>query len=210
LFGARVIQGLVGGSSVALLPLAALTLPRVRLGIGMGLMQTAQFLGNSLGPLMGTVAVGSIGFRGTFFAAAGVMAGLIVLTLVAVRDQPHAPSASSGPTLTFARRLAFVGKVPRLRGVILATLVFQTAYTTSITLLPLHLYSIAGIDDAPRSVGVVLAASALGGALGATVLGSLTGRLGSSKLCAAFLLTGAVLLPQLSLTTTLQSRRCAS
>jgi MFS family permease len=205
LFGARVIQGLVGGSSVALLTLAALTLPRVRPGIGMGLMQTAQFLGNSLGPLMGTVAVGSIGFRGTFFAAAGVMAGLIVLTLVAVRDQPHAPSAGAGATLTFAQRLAFVGKVPRLRGVILATLVFQTAYTTSITLLPLHLYSIAGSDDAPRSVGVVLAASALGGALGATVLGSLTGRLGSSRLCAAaFLLTGACLLPQLWLTTTVQ------
>ena len=208
LFGARVLQGLVGGSSVALLTLAALTLPRAKLGMGMGVMQTAQFLGNSLGPLMGTAAVGLVGFRGTFFAAAAVMAGLIGLTIVAVRDQPQHPvTRSDGPplTLTFMQRLAFVGRVPRLRGVIVATLVFQMSYSTSLTLLPLHLYSLSASADAPRSVGIVLAASALGGALGATILGSLTSRLGPSRISmVAFVLTGACLAPQWFLTSPVQ------
>ena len=55
--------------------------------MAMGFMQAAQFLGNSLGPLMGTVAVALVGFRGTFFIAAGVMLGLVGLTAVAVRER---------------------------------------------------------------------------------------------------------------------------
>jgi MFS family permease len=79
------------------------------------------------------------------------------------------------------------------------------SYSTSLTLLPLHLYALSASEDAPRSVGIVLAASALGGALGATALGSLTGRLGPSAISmAAFVLTGACLVPQLFLTTAVQ------
>jgi MFS family permease len=195
----------VGGSSVALLTLAALTLPRGRLAMGMGLMQTVQFLGNSLGPLMGTAAVGLVGFRGTFFAAAGVMFGLIVITTVAIRDQPHTAGRTDSQSLSFVQRLAFVGRVPRLRGIILATLAFQTSYTLSLTLLPLYLYGLTGSDDAPRSVGIVLTASALGGASGAMLLGWLASRLGTTRVAVlAFVLSGAFLVVQLFAGTTVQ------
>jgi MFS family permease len=205
LTAARVLQGTVGGSSVALLTLAALTLPRGRLAVGMGLMQTVQFLGNSLGPLMGTAAVGLVGFRGTFFAAAGVMAGLILITAVAIRDVPHTAGRPDSQSLSFVQRLAFVGRVPRLRGILLATLAFQTSYTLSLTLLPLHLYGLAGSDDAPRSVGIVLTSSALGGASGALLLGWLAGRLGTTRVAAlAFVLSGTFLMVQLFAGTTLQ------
>jgi len=206
LFSARVLQGLVGGSSVALLTLAALSLPRQRMGMGMGLMQTAQFLGNSLGPLMGTLAVGLVGFRGTFFTAAGTMAGLLVLASVAVREPPHSmPKSENVETLSFAQRLMFVGRVPRVRGIIIATLGFQSAYMLSMSLLPLHLYSLNRPEDAPRAVGIVLTASALGGATGATLLGSLTSKLGAARVAMiAFLVSGALVIPQVWLTTTVQ------
>ena len=42
LFVARVLQGLAGGSSPALLTLAAVSLPRAHLGMAMGFMQAAQ------------------------------------------------------------------------------------------------------------------------------------------------------------------------
>jgi DHA1 family multidrug resistance protein-like MFS transporter len=201
LFGARVLQGLVGGSSPAMLTLAALTLPHPRLGTGMGLMQTAQFLGNSLGPLMGTVTVGIIGYRGTFLAAAGVMAALIVLTLVFVKEPPRVPVANPAAELGFMQRLAFVGRAPRLRGVIIATLLFQFSYTTGITLLPLHMYAITGGEQAARAVGIVLTGSALGGALGGVVVGSLAGRFGAARVAVvAFLLSAVLLPPQVLLT----------
>jgi MFS family permease len=181
IFGSRVMQGVVGGSSAALLTLAAFALPRTRLGLGMGLMQTAQFVGNSLGPLMGTAAVAYIGFRGTFLAAAGVMATLVVVTLAYVRDQPIAPGHTTGRSLNLLRPMLLVGGIPRLRGTLVATLAFQLSYSLSMTLLPLHLYNVAGPEDAPRSIGVVLAASAAGGAIGATVFGSVTSRVGAAR-----------------------------
>src|SRR5262249_44296069 len=82
---------------------------------------------------------------------------------------------------------------------------FQLSYTTAITLLPLHLYAIAGSEDAPRSVGIVLTASALGGAFGATLLGSLSSRIGAARLSAvAFVLTAVCLAPQPWLANALQ------
>ncbi len=204
LFAARVLQGVLGGSSVELLTLAALTLPRPRLAIGMGLMQTAQFLGTSLGPLMGSAAVGLLGYRGTFFAAAVVMLGLVAVTFLFVRDVPVTPRAGKRQ-LSLVQRLIFVGRIPRLRGIILATLSFQLSYTCSISLLPIHLIAVAGDQDAPRAVGTVLAASAIGGALGSVVLGAVASRIGAGTVSiVAFVLAGVFLVPQAWLETTAQ------
>jgi MFS family permease len=200
-FGARLLQGVFGGSSVALLTLAALSLPRARLAMGLGLMQTAQFLGNSFGPLMGTVLVGFTGFRGTFFTAAAMMAGVIGLTIVAIRDVPPPPRTSSTVEVSLPRRLLLIGRIPRLRGLLIASLLFQMSFTAAFTLLPLHLASLSRPDEATRSVGIVLTASAIGGAAGATVLGWLGGRVSPAIISAvAFTLTGALLIAQFWLT----------
>jgi MFS family permease len=201
-FGARILQGLVGGSSVALLTLAALSLPRARLGMGMGVLQTAQFLGNSLGPLMGTALLGLTGFRGTFFTAAAIMAGVIVLTIFAIKEVPVSPRHSAAADVSLPRRLAIVVRLPRLRGLLLATLLFQIAYTTAMTLLPLRLAAVSGTDDATRAVGIVLTSSAIGGAAGAVLLGSLSNRVSSGTIAAvAFTLSGTCLVVQMFLTT---------
>src|SRR5207302_10491295 len=51
--GLRVLQGAVGGSRAPLTTLAAVTLPPHRLSMGMGVFQTAQFIGVSVGPIFG-------------------------------------------------------------------------------------------------------------------------------------------------------------
>jgi DHA1 family multidrug resistance protein-like MFS transporter len=83
---------------------------------------------------------------------------------------------------------------------------YQAAYATSVALLPLHLYALAGAtSDAAASVGLVLTATALGAALGGTVLGWLGGRLGAATvLLAAFFLTALLLVPQAWLASTTQ------
>jgi MFS family permease len=107
--------------------------------------------------------------------------------------------------VTFLQRLAIVGRLPRLRGLIIATLTFQTAYTLSMTLLPLQLYTVAGSEDAARSVGIVLASAAAGGALGAALMGVVSGRVGAARLTVvAFIASGVLLVSLVPLTTTLQ------
>jgi MFS family permease len=199
ILGARVLQGLVGGSSVALLTLAALSLPRHRLGMGLGLMQTAQFLGNSLGPLMGTALVGLTGYRGTFFIAAGVMAAVIVLTVITIHEAPQA--AHRPVQINLARQLLIVIRIRRLRGLLIATLLFQLAFNTALTLLPLRLANLSQPEDAARAVGIVLTASAIGGALGAVLLGAASRRVSPWLIPAiAFTLYGVCGVAQLWLT----------
>jgi DHA1 family multidrug resistance protein-like MFS transporter len=198
----RALQGLVGGSGPALTTLAAVTLPARRLSFGMGIFQTAQFVGVSLGPAIGGLMAGLIGFRGTFHLTAGLMILNTLLAYFVIREpkgsfEPKAAQAQP----SFRERLHLVWNAPRLRAPIFGTLLFQTAYATSLTLLPLHIYgmveSSGDVSDAATSVGIVLTMTALGAAIGGTALGWLGGRVGAATvLIGAVLLTAVLLVPQ--------------
>ncbi len=204
--GLRTLQGMVGGSGPALTTLAAIILPPGRLSMGMGLLQTAQFVGVSVGPVLGGLLAALIGFRGTFHVTAALMV-LNALLAYFVIQEPRTPErARSTPQLTFTQRLAFVSRIPRLRAPVIATFMYQLAYATSVALLPLHLYAIAGESpDAAASMGIVLAATALGAASGGAFFGWLGGRIGAAPvLVAALLMTAVLLVPQTWLTSTAQ------
>jgi MFS transporter, DHA1 family, multidrug resistance protein len=204
-FGLRLLQGAVGGAGAPLTTLAALTLPPRRLSFGMGLFQTAQFAGVSLGPAIGGLTAALIGFRGTFHLTAGLMVLNALLAWFVIRE-PKGPAqhAQTRPTPSFRQQLAFVSRAPRLRAPVIATLTFQMAYAVSVALLPLHLYALAGEGlNAPAAVGLVLTTTALGSALGGTVLGWLGGRLGAATvLVGALFMTALLLVPQAWLTST--------
>jgi DHA1 family multidrug resistance protein-like MFS transporter len=198
-FAVRSAQGLVGGAGPALTTLAATILPPKRLGFGLGLFQTAQFIGISVGPLVGGLAAAALGFRGAFGVTAGLMVVASIVAWVVIHEPAAGARQSSGsPTLTFGQRLAFISGAPRLRAPLVATFAYQTAYTTSVALLPLHLYNLAGSGaDASAAVGLVLTVTALGSALGATTLGWLAGRLGAPTIAlVSFAATAALLIPQ--------------
>src|SRR5262249_32006560 len=144
-FSLRVLQGAVGGAGAPLTTLAALTLPPRRLSFGMGLFQTAQFVGVSVGPAIGGLSAGLIRVCGRSHLTAALMVVNALLALFVIREpklpEPHGRSRGS---LRFREQLAFVWRVPRLRGPVLATLTFQMAYAVSVALLPLHLYALSG------------------------------------------------------------------
>jgi len=208
-FAVRSAQGVVGGAGPALTTLAATILPPKRLGFGLGLFQTAQFIGVSLGPLLGGLGAAVLGFRGAFGLTAGLMVVASLVAWLVIREprpEPASRRPSDGRGMGFGQRLAFIGRTPRLRTPLLATLAYQTAYMTSVALLPLHLYGLAGSGvEAPAAVGLVLTVTALGAALGATTFGWLGGRLGAPTIAfVSFLLTAALLVPQSWLTSPAQ------
>src|SRR5262249_1331531 len=83
----RILQGVLSGSVAASQALVASTVPRERLGFAMGLMQTAIFTGNSIGPLVGGQLDVRVGFQATFLVAAGMLA--IAALLVAFLVEEH-------------------------------------------------------------------------------------------------------------------------
>ena len=204
--GLRILQGLVGGSGAPLTTLAAIILPANRLSMGMGLFQTAQFVGVSAGPVLGGLLAALIGFRGTFLVTAALMVLNALLAYFVIREPPMPERSRSSAQLTFTQRLAFVSRAPRLRAPVIATFMYQMAYATSVALLPLHLNAIAGEgSDAAASVGIVLAATALGAAAGGAFFGWLGGRVGAATvLVGALFMTALLLVPQAWLTSTAQ------
>jgi MFS family permease len=205
-FGLRALQGAVGGSGPALTTLAAVILPPRRLSLGMGMFQTAQFVGVSAGPVLGGLVASAIGFRGTFHMTAGLMVFNTLLAYLVIREPKDREHGKRRPSLGFREQVAFVSRQPGLRAPVLATFTYQAAYATSVALLPLHLYGLTGAtSDAAASVGLVLTATALGAALGGTVRGWLGGRIGpATVLLGAFFLTALLLVPQAWLTNTTQ------
>ncbi len=200
----RMIQGATSGTNSAIMALAVVVLPGSRLGMGMGFLQTAQFLGSSFGPLLGSVASAALGFRGAFVVAGIGVIAVAVLAAIFIRE-PRQSRGSAVQSASLASRLTTVSRVPRLRAPILAIFAFQSAYAVSATLLPLHVASVSTADEATTWVGVVLTAAALGVAAGAAVLGWLGGRVGEHRMALLSLLgTALLLVPQAWLTSPVQ------
>src|SRR5690606_27695454 len=77
-------QGIFSGFGPAAVALTSVTVPDVRLNASLGLVTGAQYLGNTLGPAVGSILAIALGMRGGIVAA-GIMpalAALMVLLLV--------------------------------------------------------------------------------------------------------------------------------
>src|SRR5437660_11427943 len=66
LLAVRLVQGAVTGSQAAAAALVAAATPASNVGFAPGLVSTAVQVGNTIGPVIGGVSVGSLGFRGSF------------------------------------------------------------------------------------------------------------------------------------------------
>ena len=88
------------GVVAAIATLVSLTAPRHHMGTVLGLLQAAQYLGVSLGPLLGGMFADRFGLRAAF-ACTGIMliaTGLLVTALVPepAREAPKAGAGSGG------------------------------------------------------------------------------------------------------------------
>jgi DHA1 family multidrug resistance protein-like MFS transporter len=83
----RILQGALTGSVAASQALVSSAVPRERLGFAMGLMQTALFTGNSIGPLVGGQLDVHFGFQPTFLVATLMLALAALLVTLFVEEQ---------------------------------------------------------------------------------------------------------------------------
>lgn len=200
LLALRALQGATAGTNAAVIALAVSVLPPSRLGLGMGMLQTAQFLGLSLGPLLGGLSVAAFGFKTTLGLSAACLF-LVALVVVLGIKEPPLRATPRGEAISLKQRLAMIGRLPGLRAPILAMLAFQASYSSGVTLLPLHLHAVMGgstESETSAAIGLVLSSTALGIALGATVLGWLGGRLGVQRVALGSMLAAALFtLPQI-------------
>ncbi|MFN8535382.1 MAG: MFS transporter [Dehalococcoidia bacterium] len=197
----RILVGAAGGVSSTVAALAAAILPPARLAMGMGLIQTFQAIGTSIGPLLGGLGAATIGYRGVFLTSGLFMVMVSGLAAFLIREPPRPARASTEQSSPW-QNLSLVLGSARLRAPIAGLFVSQSAYLLGLTLLGLQVQQLGGGgSEGDALVGLVLTANAAGLALGATSFGWLADRLGAEPTALIALLLSALLaLPQVWLT----------
>src|SRR5947209_10808072 len=83
----RLLQGAFTGTVSAAQALVASQTPKNRLGFSLGTMQTAVFVGSSMGPLLGGFVAQWLGFRPAFGIASCLLMTCAVLVLFFVHEE---------------------------------------------------------------------------------------------------------------------------
>lgn len=88
IFALRAIQGFFAGYGALTLAMAAESAPRNRMAQAIGMVQTAQRLGPTMGPVLGSIIAGLVGLRSAFLVAAAIYGVAFVLVLAVYRERP--------------------------------------------------------------------------------------------------------------------------
>ncbi len=91
----RFLAGALGGISVTIMALAGAGTPRRHLAFALGLMQSALFLGTTLGPLFGGIIFDTFGMRAAFYATGSALLSASVIAYLFVREDVRRPAAKS-------------------------------------------------------------------------------------------------------------------
>lgn len=178
----RLVQGLVTGVVSAASSMVAAVVPRDRLGYAMGLMQTGQWAGISVGPILGGFLEYLVGIRMSFIVTGALLSigGLLVVFLVGEKFQPPAE-----PRRFLGSMFGSWGIVLRAEGVSLTYLLRFTAWlgrTMIMPYLPLFVASLTLSDELSGIyTGVAIGAASLAGTFSGVALGRLGDRVGHKR-----------------------------
>jgi DHA1 family multidrug resistance protein-like MFS transporter len=185
LFVLRLVEGGFTGTVTASTTLAASTVPRERLGFGLGLMQMAVFSGSAVGPLIGGVLADQIGYRATFVLAGSLLlvSALLVAFLVEERFEPPPRRAGHGETGGETWRLLLA---PALLGIVVSLFALRAASMALQPIVPLLVAQLArGSSSVNSLAGLAMGVSGMTSAVASVGLGRLSDRIGQRPLLIA-------------------------
>jgi MFS transporter, DHA1 family, multidrug resistance protein len=171
----RLLMGALGGFTAVALTLASLSAPPEQTTRAIALVQSAQILGQMVGPAFGGLVADHWGIRAAFFGSSGlaVVAGVNMLLMYqesAASMQQRRQRRTGGTRMRFRDILATPGFVPILLVLFVGTFA-QRSYQP---LIPLF---VAATGSAPGAVASVTGMIVAGGALAATLSANLASRL---------------------------------
>lgn len=91
LFFVRAFQGIASGLWPACLVMMSACVPKNKLGISMGLMQSANICGGIIGPLLGGILATAFGMRNSFYVGAVALSLITVTTVLFIKEPPAVP-----------------------------------------------------------------------------------------------------------------------
>ncbi len=179
LLALRLISGAFTGSISASISLVSSVLPGTRMGLGLGLMQVAVFLGMSVGPWIGGMIADIIGYRLTFIAGGVILlvGGLLVLT--GAKEKFIRPSAES---LKQGGSMKTLFAMPGFISLLVVFFIFHFSINIAIPILPLFIEEVGHLKTRVASTtGLLLAVSGATACISAAAIGYLSDRKGHKQ-----------------------------
>lgn len=178
LLGFRIMQGFLTGTVTANLTLVVSKTPEQRLGFAIGVINSAVFTGNALGPLMGGYLADLVGYRASFLISTLFMVISFLVALIFVREdfrprrQGGYPGGFRG---TFGSLLGSMKSsllAPALLGVVGLTFLLRFSRMIARPIYPLFIEQIAhpGLGVATQT-GIVNACAGVAAVLAGIIVG---------------------------------------
>ena len=200
LLALRLLQGITSGTIAASTTMVAASVPDRDRGSALGSLQTAIFLGATVGPLIGGVLAETIGFRETFVIA-GIILAVSTLAVVFFVHEDFRPVRVARKTRHSVWRYAFrqLGPAGAAVVIVIVARFLNRAATNTVTpVLALLIQELLG-GQARASVvmGIASAAGGIGGAIGAPLIGRWGDRAGHrNALILSTIVAAALYVPQ--------------
>lgn len=178
----RTVQGSVTGTVAAANVFTASLVPEKETGYRLGLMQMAVYLGNSLGPIIGSSLAVHTGYRGNFLVTSGLLmaAGLVIIVFA---KEEFAPKPSTGSLVSrILPDFSPLVRTPALLPLLAVVFLFQFANSVVAPMLPLYIRSVVATEaQATMMSGTIITTTGVAGALGAVLIGRISIRAGSAR-----------------------------
>lgn len=201
ILGLRMVEGALTGTVTvtAATALVAATVPKERLGYGLGLIQTAIFSGAAIGPFFGGILADRLGYRETFGVASTMMLCGALVTLFFVREnfRPLVRVVGAPPPERAWRLLM----TPLLLGMTLAMVGIRAAEGAVQPIMSLFIKELSnGASNASTLAGLSLGVLGVTSAVSAIFLGRYGDKHGYRKVLMACALGAGLIYFPMSLT----------
>jgi DHA1 family multidrug resistance protein-like MFS transporter len=168
----RVMQGALTGTIAAATVLVATMVPREKAGYALGLLSAGVYMGSWLGPSVGGLIGGTLGYRTAFFSAGGllILATMLIVFLVSEKPATVPSQRTAGGGLGAAVRSIMAA--PVVLWMILLLMMSNLSGSISGPVFPLFVQTmVPDVQAAARATGMILSATAVMNTIGALWIG---------------------------------------
>lgn len=196
LLWARAFQGFANGFVAAALAIISQSTNEKRLGMTLGLAQTALVVGGICGPLIGGFISHLFGMRASFFIGGVILWAISLAVWLLVQEKPVPAGAVEDTSIR--EDLSYVWHDRHLKELLIFFFIFQNAILMIQPVTALYIGELQGsMDNVELTSGIILSCGGIAGA----VTTALWGRLGQRKgyywaMAVTFCCAGALLMAQ--------------
>ncbi len=189
----RFMTGMVSGVFAPSLALVASGTPKERVGFATGVLQSAMFLGSTLGPLFGGFVAELVGFRVSFFVTGSLLALAGTVVAVFVHEDFHREERVSGAgRRSPLRDMASLAFSPSLLPVLLLIYLVQVAPTLMGPVLPVFVRELEPQLSASQVTGMIFAVMGVSNTVSALTVARLSRRVSMKSIMMAGCFASAV------------------